>query len=87
MQLESNILTKQVTKLPHEKSPLAPLYQRGGLFLPLEKGGKEGFCKYVISIMRLMLSVPCHPAVRRKRPVAQTYFLSLSCPKVSIGHP
>jgi hypothetical protein len=26
-----------------EKSPLAPLYQRGVLFLPLVKGGEEGF--------------------------------------------
>ena len=27
------------------KSPLAPLCQRGVLFLPLTKGGKEGFYK------------------------------------------
>jgi len=25
------------------KSPLPPLFQRGGFYLPLEKGGGEGF--------------------------------------------
>ena len=33
------------------KSPLAPLCQRGVIFLPLEKGGEEGFYKTMSSLL------------------------------------
>jgi hypothetical protein len=36
------------------KSPLAPLYQRGGLSLPLAKGGGEGFYNECLFISNLI---------------------------------
>ena len=39
-----------------KKSP-PPLYQRGMFYLPLEKGGKEGFCKTMSSVYGIAISL------------------------------
>jgi hypothetical protein len=36
-------LLLQILGIMIEKSPLTPLYQRGELSIPLEKGASEGF--------------------------------------------
>jgi hypothetical protein len=43
------------------KSPLSPLFQRGELILPLEKGGWEGF----LMKLNIMTILGCHLPLRR----------------------